>query len=86
MNISVTLPDSTLEAWGFALENYNAASPIPLDLPAYVNDIIVGAQTNTNVDTFNAYQLTKLKPLGEKYNAAPAEAKAEVDALLEPYN
>lgn len=86
MNIPVTLPDNTLEAWGFALENYNSASPTPLDLPAYVNDIIVGAQTNANVDTFNAYQLTKLKPLGEKYNAAPAEVKAEVDALLEPYN
>lgn len=86
MNIQVTLPDSSLEAWGYALENYNSASPNPLDLSAYVNDIIVGAQTNINVDTFNAYQLTKLKPLGEKYNAAPESVKLEIDELLAPYN
>lgn len=86
MEITVTIPDDTLEAWGFALENYNGKSPKSLELPAYVNDIIVGAQTNVNVETFNAYQLTKLEPLGEKYKAAPESVKLEVDALLAPYN
>lgn len=86
MNIQVTLPDDTLDAWNYALGNYNAASPTPLDLPAYVNDIIVGAQTNANVSAYDAWKLTQLVPLGAKYLAAPESIKLEVDAMLEPFN
>ena len=86
MNIQVTIPDDSLDAWNYALQNYNGASPTPLDLPAYVNDIIVGAQTNSNVSAYAAYQLTLLVPLGDQFNAAPASVQAEVKALLAPYN
>lgn len=86
MTIQVTIPDDTLDAWNHALANYNGASPTPLDLPAYVNDIIVGAQTNTNVSAYAAYQLTQLVPLGEQYNAAPESVQKQVDALLAPFN
>ena len=86
MTIQVTIPDSSADAWDFALEKYNSASPTPLDLPSYVNDIIVGAQTNINVSAYNTYQLAQLVPLGEKYNAAPTSVQEQVDALLAPYN
>jgi hypothetical protein len=86
MNISITLPDDSLDAWNFALGNYNTASPKSLTLPEYINDIIVGAQTNSNVSAYASYQLTQLVPLGEKYNAAPKNVQEQIDALLAPFN
>jgi hypothetical protein len=86
MNILVVLPDDSLDAWNFALGNYNKASPKALTLPEYVNDIIVGAQTNSNVSAYASYQLTQLVPLGEKYNAAPKSVQEQIDALLSPFN
>lgn len=86
MIIQVTIPDSSIDAWNFALDNYNKASPKSLTLPEYVNDIIVGAQTNSNVSAYAAYQLTQLVPLGEKYNVAPPSVQEQVDALLAPFN
>jgi len=84
MNIQVTLPDDALDAWNHALNGYNNASPVHLDLPAYVNDIVVGAQTNANVSAFNSYQIQQLVPLGERYSAAPESVKLQIDALLAP--
>jgi hypothetical protein len=86
MNIQVSIPDDSLDAWNFALNNYNVASPNALTLPEYVNDIIVGAQTNSNVSAYTAYQLTLLVPLGDQFNAAPANVQDEVKALLAPYS
>jgi len=86
MTIQVTLPDDSIEAWNYALGNYNAASPTKLTLPQYVNDIIVGAQTNANASAYATYQLTQLVPLGEQYNAAPEAVQKQVDALLAPFN
>ena len=86
MNIQVTIPDTSLDAWNYALANYNAASPNKLTLPEYVSEIIVGAQTNSNVSAYATYELTRLVPLGEKYNAATTSVQAQVDALLAPFN
>lgn len=86
MNIPVTISDDSLDAWNFALGNYNKAAITPLKLPEYINDIIVGAQTNSNVAAYNSYQLSQLVPLGEKYNAAPKSVQDQIDALLAPFN
>lgn len=86
MNIEVIIPDSSLDAWNFALGNYNSSAVEQLTLPEYINQIIVGAQTNANVSAYATWQLTQLVPLGEKYNTAPPNVRAQVDALLKPYN
>jgi len=86
MTIQVTLPDDSIEAWNYALGNYNAASPTKLTLPQYVNDIIVGAQTNANASAYAAHQLTLLVPLGDQFNAAPTNVQDQVKALLAPFN
>ena len=50
------------------------------------------AQVNRDIETagyvaaYNTAQITKLAPLGEKYNAAPVNIQEQVDALLAPYN
>ena len=85
MNIPVTIPDESLDAWNYALELYNAGSLKPLDLSTYINEIIVGAQTNTNVDAYATYQLQQLVPVGVKYIAAPPDVQKQVDTLLAPY-
>lgn len=86
MDITVTLPDDSLDAWNWALANYNQSAVYQLTLPEYVNNIIVGAQTATNTSAYASWQLQQLVPLGEKYNAAPDDVKLQVDALLAPYN
>jgi len=86
MNILTIIPDESIPAWKFRVEQYNAGSgkpPVDIDGFSQINRDI---ETAGYVDAYNAEQITKLKPLGEKYNAAPESVKLEVDALLEPYN
>lgn len=85
MNTPVTIPDDSLDAWNYALELYNANAVKSLDLPTYINEIIVGSQTNSNVDAYATYQLQQLIPLGERYNVAPSNVQKQVDDLLAPY-
>lgn len=85
MNVIISIPDSDLPAWNYALDNYNAAAITPLTLEQYVNDIIVGAQTNVNVAAYNQAQMENLVPLGKQYLAAPANVQALVDKELAPY-
>lgn len=86
MDITVIIPDDSLDAWNWALANYNQSAVHKLTLPEYINSITVGGQTNLNVEAYAAWQLQQLVPLGEKYNAAPASVQKEVDDLLAPYN
>jgi len=85
MNIPVTIPDSSIPAWEAALEAYNGTSIAPLTLPEYIDQIIVGGQTNKNVAAYNSAQLARLAPLGEKYLAAPPEVQESIDEQLAPY-
>lgn len=85
MNIQVTIPDSSIPAWRLALEGYNAAALKPLTLDEYVDQIIVGGQTDKNIVAYNAAQIAKLVPLGEKYLAAPPSVQELVDKELAPY-
>jgi len=86
MDILTTIPDEAIPAWEFRVDQYNAGSgkpPVDINGLSQINRDI---ETAGYVDAYSAEQLAKLKPLGEKYNAAPESVKLEVDALLEPYN
>lgn len=85
MNIPVTIPDSSIPAWQLALDAYNGSSVTPLTLPEYIDQIIVGGQTDKNMAAYNAAQLAKLVPLGEKYLAAPSSVQESIDEQLAPY-
>lgn len=85
MNIPVTIPDAAAPAWQSALARYNAQAIHSLTLEEYVNDIIVGAATDSNVATYTAEQMQKLVPLGQKYLAAPPAVQATIDKELSPY-
>jgi hypothetical protein len=86
MNITTTIPDSAIPAWEMRVEQYNAGSgKEPVDIQGF-------AQVNRDIETagyvsaYDTAQITKLVPLGEKYNAAPLSVQEQVDALLTPYN
>lgn len=86
MDILTTIPDESIPAWEFRVEQYNAGSgkpPVDIDGFSQINRDI---ETAGYVDAYSAYQLTQFVPLGEQYNAAPKDVQKQVDALLEPYN
>lgn len=86
MNILTTIPDDAISAWQMRVDQYNEGSTQPpVDIEGF-------AQVNRDIETagyvaaYNTAQITKLVPLGEKYNAAPVNIQEQVDALLAPYN
>ena len=86
MKILTTIPDDTISAWKYCVDQFNAGSnQPPVDIEGF-------AQVNRDIETagyvaaYNTAQITKLVPLGEKYNAAPVNIQEQVDALLAPYN
>ena len=86
MTITTTIPTESIPAWQMRVDQYNEGStqpPVDIEGFAQVNRDI---ETEGYVATYNTAQITKLVPLGEKYNAAPANVQEQVDALLAPYN
>ena len=86
MTITTTIPTESVPAWQMRVNQYNEGStqpPVDIEGFAQVNRDI---ETEGYVATYNTAQITKLVPLGEKYNAAPVNIQEQVDALLAPYN
>lgn len=86
MNILTTIPDAAIPAWQMRVDQFNAGSgkpPVTIEGFAQINRAI---ETEGYVSTYETAQITRLVPLGEKYNAAPANVQEQVDALLAPYN
>lgn len=86
MNITLTIPDDTSEAWQYRLNQFNAGSgQPPVDLTQFLQ-LQLDDQTASNVEAYNAYNLRNLTALGEKYLDAPDSVKQQVDEALEPYS
>lgn len=86
MTISTTIPDDSIPAWQYRVDQYNAGSgkpPVTIEEFCQMNR---DGETASNMDAYATYQLHQLIPLGERYNAAPADVQSQVDALLAPYN
>lgn len=84
MNITLTIPDDTSDAWQYRLDQFNAGSG-PIDLTQFLQ-LQLDDQTASNVAAYNAYNLRNLTALGEKYLAAPDSVKQQIDEALEPYS
>lgn len=86
MNISLTIPDDTSDAWQYRLDQFNAGSgQPPVDLTQFLQ-LQLDGQTASSVAAYNAYNLRNLTALGEKYLAAPDSVKQQVDEALETYS
>lgn len=86
MNITLTIPDDTSEAWQYRLNQFNAGSgQPPIDLAQFLQ-LQLDDQTASSVAAYNAYNLLNLTALGEKYLAAPESVKQQIDEALEPYS
>lgn len=82
MNITTTIPDDSVAAWQYRVDQFNAGSgQPPVDIQGFCQ-INRDIETQANVGAYAAYQLTQLVPKGLQYEAAPPDVKAEVDALL----
>ena len=82
MNITTTIPDDAADAYQMRVDQYNASSgKDPVDIAGFCQ-INRDAETGASVESYAAEQLNKLKPLGEKYSAAPKDVQTQVDALL----
>ena len=85
MDILTTIPDESVPAWQYRVDQYNAGSNKP---PVIIAEFCQGnrdLETAANVDAYNTYQLQQLVPVGVRYIAAPDSVQKQVDALLEPY-
>ena len=85
MQIITTIPDESVPAWQYRVDQYNAGSgqpPVTIEQFCQLNRDI---ETAAYADSYATYQLHQLIPLGERYNAAPQNVQSQVDALLQPY-
>lgn len=82
MNILTTIPDSSISAWQTVVDKYNAGSgKTPVTIEGFAQ-VFRDEETARYVNAYNTAQITKLVPLGEKYNAATPAVQAKIDALL----
>lgn len=82
MKIITTIPDEALPAWQTRVDQYNAGSGLPpVDIEGFAQ-VFRDEETAGYVNAYNTAQITKLVPLGEKYNAASPAMQAKVDTLL----
>lgn len=82
MNITTTISDETIPAWQARVDQYNAGSGLsPVDIEGFAQ-IFRDEETAGYVNAYNTAQITKLVPLGEKYNAASPAVQAKVGTLL----
>ncbi len=85
MKIQTIIPDGSIPAWQFRVDQFNAGSGQP---PTTIAEF---AQTNRDIETagyVDAYtraRLEKLAPKGLQYDAAPPDVQKQVDELLAPY-
>lgn len=89
MNLTVTLPDSSLPAWEHRLNTFNAGSGQPaITLPELVQ-LFVNDETARVESQLDAYQRAllaadeQLLELGKRVKAAPPEKQAAVFAAVE---